>query len=162
MVVQFFYVFLYIIKTIMREVKEVDLLQNLLKNIQQALKKFTIKELNDYINNFMHDRQPKTTEIDFIFEIVCLDFKTTKSALLKPHIRGELNEAKQMIYCLLYFELGLPTRYIAAKIFDSWHNSVFSGIKKFRALDPKLKQDKEFLDKYELLLNKFKNNFENK
>lgn len=146
----------------MREVKEVDLLQNLLKNIQQALKKFTIKELNDYINTFLHDRQPKTPEIDYIFDIVCLNYKTTKSTLLKPHIRGELNEAKQIIYCILHFELGLPTRYISAKIFDCWHNSVFSGIKKFRGLDPKLKQDKEFLDRYNQLLEQFKNNFKNK
>lgn len=145
----------------MPEVKEVDLLQNLLRNIQQALKNFTIKELNDSIKKFLNDKQPKTAEIDFIFEIVCIEFKTTKSKLMQPHIRGQLNEAKQIIYCLLHFELGLPTRHISSKIFDCWHNSVFSGIKKFRGLNEKIKQDKEFLEKYNHLLMQFKQNFKN-
>lgn len=140
----------------MDDKKEVE---SLLKNIQEGLKNYSVKELNEAIISFLNKKDDKTEEIDTVFSIVCEEYKTTSRALKKNNIRGELIEAKQIIYCVLHFNLGLSTRYIADRVFFNWHGSVFQGIKKFKNCDLNIKQDREFVQKYEKISSKFINNF---
>lgn len=140
----------------MDDKKEVELL---LKNIQEGLKTYSVKELNDAIISFLNKKDDKSEEIDHIFSIVCEEYKTTPRILKKNNIRGDLHEAKQIIYCLLHFNLGLSTRYIADRIFFNWHGSVYSGIKKFKNCDSNIKQDREFLEKYQKISSQFIENF---
>lgn len=136
----------------MDDKKEVELL---LKNIQESLKNYSVKELNEAIISFLNKKDDKTKEIDHVFAIVCEEYKTSPRILKKNNIRGELHEAKQIIYCVLYFNLGLSTRHIADRVFFNWHGSVYSGIKKFKNCDPNIKQDREFMHKYEKISKQF-------
>lgn len=140
----------------MDDKKEVELL---LKNIQEGLKTYSVKELNEAIISFLNKKDDKTEEIEHVFSIVCEEYKTTPKILKKNNIRGDLHEAKQIIYCVLHFNLGLSSRYIANRIFFNWHGSVFQGIKKFKDCDLNIKQDREFMKKYEKISSKFIENF---
>jgi chromosomal replication initiation ATPase DnaA len=137
-------------------------IEQLLKNIQEGLKKFTVKELNDAIISFLNKKDDKSLEIDYVLQIVSEEFNTSVRILKKQNIRGILQEAKQISYCILHFNLGLSTRYIADKVFGNWHTSVHTGIKRYKNLNPAIKQDREFQAKYELLSTKFIENFTNK
>jgi chromosomal replication initiation ATPase DnaA len=130
-------------------------IENLLKNIQEGLKNYSVKELNEAIIDFINKKDDKTEEIDYVFQIVCDEYKTSPRILKKNNVRGVLHEAKQIIYCILHFNLGLSTRFIADRVFNNWHNSVHSGIKKYKLCDPAIKQDRIFLEKYSLLSAKF-------
>ncbi len=134
-------------------------IETLLKNIQEGLKNFTVKELNEAIIDFLNKKDDKSDEIDYVFDLVCQEYGTSKRILKQNNVRGVLHEAKQIIYCILHFNLGLSTRYIADRVFSNWHNSVHQGIKKFKSCDPNIKQDRIFMEKYQLLSNKFIENF---
>jgi predicted DNA-binding protein YlxM (UPF0122 family) len=140
----------------MSDTKEVELL---LKNIQQGLKCYSVKELNQAIISFLNKEDDKTEEIDHVFSIVCDEYKTSPRTLKKNNVRGLLHEAKQIIYCVLYFNLGLSTRYIADRVFFNWHGSVYQGIKKLKNCDANIKQDREFMTKYEKISSQFIENF---
>ncbi len=126
----------------------------LLKNIQQGLKKYSVNELNDAIVKALSNSHDKSEEIKYVITIVCNEFKVSEFALKNMKKRGALQEAKQIAYCLLYFNVGLSIRDISDNIFFNWHTSVANGIRRFKKSDIQHKQDKEFLDKYTLLRNK--------
>jgi hypothetical protein len=141
----------------MSETKDIE---TLLKNIQEGLRNYSVKELNDAIISFLNKKDDKSAEIDFVFQIVCEEYSTSSRILKKNNVRGVLHEAKQIIYCILHFNLGLSIRYIAERVFNNkWHNSVHMGIKRYRDCDPALKQDRIFAEKYQLLSGKFIENF---
>jgi hypothetical protein len=136
----------------MADKKEIELL---LKNIQEGLKKYSVKELNDAIISFLNSKEDKYEEIGYVFQIVCEEYETNIRTLKKNNVRGVLQEAKQIIYCILHHNLGLSTRFIADRIFSNWHTSVHSGITRLKNCDENLKQDRMFLEKYRLLSTKF-------
>jgi chromosomal replication initiation ATPase DnaA len=120
----------------------------LLKNIQQGLKKYSVNELNDAIVKALNDKHDKSEEIDYVMTIVCNEFKVSQYALINMKKRGALQEAKQIAYCLLYYNVGLSIRDIANNIFFNWHTSVANGIRRFKKSDVQHKQDKEFIERY--------------
>ena len=130
-------------------------LEELFKHIQIGLNKCTIKELNEAIISFLSTKYDKSPEIDYVFKIVSEEYNITTERLRQKNVRGVHNEAKELIYCILHFNMGLSTRYIAKFIFFNHHMSVYSAIKKFNNLDENFKQDKLFLEKYKTLSSKF-------
>lgn len=140
----------------MPEKKDIELL---LKNIQEGLKKYTVKELNDAIITFLSKKGDKFEEINYVLQLVIDEFNITMHTLKKSNARGSITEAKQIAYCMLHFNIGLSTRYIATRIFNNWHTSVHTGILKLKKSDINHKQDKEFIDKYQLLSNRFIEHF---
>ena len=139
--------------------KERDI-EELLKNIQEGLKKYTIKELNAAIVEFFNRKDDKTQEVHYILEIVSNEYQITPRVLKKKGARGDLSDAKQLAYCLLHFNLGLSTRYISEKVFQSnWHSPVHKAILRYKTANPNLKPDREFIDKYNELSQKFIENF---
>jgi len=138
-------------------------IETLLKNIQEGLRNYSVKELNDAIISFLNKKDDKSAEIDYVFQIVSKEYNTSPRHLKKQNIRGVLNEAKQIIYCILHFNLGLSIRYISEKVFNhKFHRSVQIGIQKYKMCNPHIKQDRIFADKYELLSSKFIKNFTTK
>lgn len=138
-------------------------IEDLLKNIQEGLKKYTIKELNAAIVEFFNRKDDKTQEIYYVLEIVSLQFKTNIRTLKKKNVRGEISEAKQLAYCLLHFNLGLSTRYISEKVFQSnWHSPVHKAILRLKEANPALKPDREFLEMYNVLSQKIIDDFTSK
>ncbi len=125
-------------------------LENLLKNIQEGLKKYSVKELNDAIIHFLGKKHDKTEEIEHILDIIATDYSISKRTLKTSKARGEIQDAKQIAYCLLHINLGLPIRYIAKRIFMyKWHNSVATGIHRYKRLNLNVKPDRQFKDKYD-------------
>ena len=117
-------------------------LETLLGNIQRGLKKYSVEDLNEAIVTFLNKKDDKTIEIDKVI---------SRNTLKNKNARGTLQEAKQICYCLLHFNLGLSIRHIANTIFFCWPTSVAVGIKKYKNADEHHKQDKLFIDKYEKL-----------
>ena len=140
----------------MPEKKDIELL---LQNIQEGLKKYTVKELNDAIITFLSKKGDKFEEINYVLQLVIDEFNITMHTLKKSNARGPITEAKQIAYCILHFNIGLSTRYIAKRIFNNWHTSVHTGILKLKRSDINHKQDKQFIDRYELLSNRFIEHF---
>lgn len=137
-------------------------IEKLLKNIQEGLKRYSVKELNQAIISFLNKKEDKLDEIEFILRIVSSEYNISIHTLKKENARGLIQEAKQIAYCLLHFNLGLSTRYIAKRVFFNWHTSVYSGIKRFKEIDINLKQDREFMEKYQLLNQKMIEHFTQK
>ena len=136
-------------------------LEQLLKNIQSGLKKYSIKELKDGIVSYFNKNDDKTLEINTILNVVSNHFDTTIATLKQKNVHGELHDAKQICYCIMNFQLGLSTRYIAERIFGySVHTNVHRGIMRYKNANMELKPDREFVEKYELLkkqcIDKFK------
>jgi chromosomal replication initiation ATPase DnaA len=130
-------------------------IETLLKNIQQGLQMYSVNELNDAIIKALSDKHDKTEVIQYVITIVCNYYDISEYALKNISKRGYLQEAKQIVYCLLYYNVGLSIRYIAKSIFGTnWHTSVTNGINRYKESDIQLKQDREFIEKYSLLRNK--------
>jgi len=136
-------------------------LESLLSNIQEGLKKYSIKELNEGIISFLIKKSDKSMEINYVLEITSQEFVISKSILKSKNLRGIRNEAKQIAFCLLVNNLGLSYRYIGKNIFFCNHSSVGLAIKKMNQADPNHAIDKNFIEKYKKLENKLLANFTN-
>jgi len=136
-------------------------LGNLLQNIQEGLKMFTIEELNEAIISFLNKKSDKSVEINYVLNIVSEEYKISKQSLQSKTARGIQQEAKQIAYCLLHFNLGFSFRYISSRIFFNNHNSVAIGVRRLKNADKKVKIDAIFIDKYKKLESKLLMNFAN-
>jgi chromosomal replication initiation ATPase DnaA len=134
-------------------------LETLLSSIQEGLKKFTITELNEAIISFLTKKGDKSIEIHYVLEIVAEEYSISPKSLLAKNARGNLQEAKQLCYSLLYFNLGLSLRYISSRIFFNNHNSVAIGVKRIKKADINHVTDKVLIEKYERLEQKLLSNF---
>ena len=128
--------------------KDIELL---LKNIQKGLRKYSVKELNDGIVSFLYKKSDKSHETEYVLEIVCKEYGISLSSLKSKNVRGSIQEAKQIAYCLLHFNLGLSIRQIAEKVFMNWPTSVSLGVRKYKTADSNHVQDKKFITIYEKL-----------
>lgn len=136
-------------------------LESLLQNIQEGLKKYTIQELNEAIITFLNKKSDKSIETNYVLTIVAEDYNLSKNSLRSKRARGIQQEAKQIAYCLLHFNLGFSLRYISQRVFFNNHNSVAIGVRRLKHADPNHKVDKVFIDKYKKLESKLLNNFAN-
>ena len=133
----------------MNENKEIV---TLLKNIQEGLKHYTPEELNNALVQVLKKKHDKAPEIDFVLRSVADKFQISRRTLIKSSARGEIQQARQLAYCLLNLNLGLSIRHIAKKVFiKKYHNSVAVAIKYYRNCDTKIPSEKVFLAKYEEL-----------
>lgn len=123
--------------------------ENLLKNIQEGLKMYSVKELNEAIIKALNKKHDKTLEVDYILTLVSNKYGISIKSLKQKNARGKILEAKQVCYCLLNQNLGLSIRYIAEKIFFNWATSVAIGIKRQKQSAGKdLFKNKPFMDNY--------------
>lgn len=129
-------------------------LEQLLKNIQEGLKTYSIKDLNKAIIIVLNKKHDKAHEIEFILQTVSEQYDISVTMLKQSTSRGKVQEARQVCYCLLHNDLGLSIRHISDKIFFCWPTSVVSGLKKFKTLDLRIKKNKELQDAYEYIQKK--------
>jgi predicted DNA-binding protein YlxM (UPF0122 family) len=129
-------------------------LEELFKHIQIGIAKGSVKELNEAITSYIVNKEDKHQEINYVFKIVCSDYETTQATLKQKNVRGIMLDAKQIIYCILHFNLGFSIRYIAKNIFGNNKMSVYFGIKRLKEIDTNIKQDRLFLERYDKLSNK--------
>ena len=136
-------------------------LETLLKNIQKGLKNFTIQELNEAIITFLNKKGDKSVETNYVLSIVSKEYNVNIDSLNSKRARGSLQEAKQVAYCLLHYNLGFSLRYISTRVFFNNHNSVAIGVRKLKNADPNHIVDKAFIEKYGKLEKKLLQNFAN-
>jgi chromosomal replication initiation ATPase DnaA len=136
-------------------------LESLLQNIQEGLKKYTIQELNEAIITFLNKKSDKSVETNYVLTIVAKEYSVSKDSLKSKQARGMKQEAKQIAYCLLHFNLGFSLRYISNRVFFNNHNSVAIGVRRLKKANPNIKVDKDFLDIYKKLEKQLLNNFAN-
>jgi chromosomal replication initiation ATPase DnaA len=128
----------------MNEQKDVEFL---LKNIQEGIRLYGVKELNSAISKTLYNKTDKGEDIEFIINMICLEFNVSRFNLIKSKKHGYVQKARKIIFCLLYFEVGLSLRDIG-KIFGKYVRSVAIAIENYKKLNLKIKQDKEFNDLY--------------
>jgi chromosomal replication initiation ATPase DnaA len=136
----------------MNEQKEVEVL---LKNIQEGLKLYGIKELNEAIIKSLAKKDKKSIVVDYVINIVAEGKEISRRNLIKSNQRSNIQKARQIVYCLLYFELGLTMRQIA-NIFSKYVRSVSMPIDSFRKLNLNLKTDVDFINDYNIYKEKLK------
>lgn len=122
----------------------------LLKNLQNGLKTHSVEELNAAITVAINNREDKKADIDYVLNLVANAYNISIKTLMSNG-RGKIVDAKQTAYCLLHINLGLSIRYIAKCVFFNWHTSVFTGIKRLKSANPKVKSDAEFINVYDRL-----------
>lgn len=131
-------------------------LENFLKNIQNGLKKFTLKELNDSLYIVLRTKNgkqnPKQKYIQIVLDEVSKEFDIQLEYLINSRKRGTVQQARKIAYCILHFNLKLPIRYIAKNVFyQNWHTRVGAIIQYHNRLNLNIKPDKEFYDKLQLI-----------
>lgn len=126
-------------------------LEKLFKNIGHGLKKFSPAELNKAVSSALKNQSDPTPEIDFVLESVAKHFKISVKALKQKHTRGHVQDAKQIAYCLLHFNLGLSINYIANEVFENWPNSVQIGVNRLKNFNSSVKSDVLFKETYETI-----------
>lgn len=127
-------------------------LELFLRNIQQAVRKYTLSELNETIGDMVHSKaernRDKHRQIAIVLDVVCKDFNVSRDLLLTGRGKGKIQQARKFAYCLLHHDLELPIRYIANDIFSQkWHTSVMVVIKYHKSLNCEIKPDREFIEK---------------
>jgi chromosomal replication initiation ATPase DnaA len=134
-------------------------LEGLLKNIQDALKKYSIKQLNDALLDLLNKNEPKKDLVDATLKSVSKVFDISQRILVNSRARGKIQDARMVCYAIMHHELNLPLRYISVNIFKRRsHGSVIHSLHTFKGLTPeKINYHKELIDKYikakELTLN---------
>ncbi len=124
---------------------------HLFKNLHQVLKTHGVAALNHAIIAFMNNKDAKKDKINLTLSMVCNEFNISSDVLMFKNVRGQVQDAKQISYCLLNQCLKLSHRYIAFRIFHNQPTSVFNGIKRLRNCEENRNQDKQFLQTYEKL-----------
>lgn len=154
-------------KIIGLENEETKELASFLKNIHHALKKHSLKEINQTFTSTLlakneRDAQQKNN-IAILLDVVCRDFNVDRVALLNGRGKGRVQQARKFAFCILHNDFNISIRQIATQIFSlNWHTSVSIAIQYHKSLNPDLKADKEFLEKLASLKKKIYLKIENK
>ncbi len=136
----------------MSEKKE---LETFFKNVQQSLKKYTLGEINESLqlmanSNESDKKKDKNKEVSLVLDAVCKEYGIEKDILIYGKSKKDLQQARNIAYCILHIDLGLPIRYIAKRIFFlNWHNSVGVAIKYHKNLNLNIPPDKKFKEMLE-------------
>lgn len=124
-------------------------LVKLLHNVQEALKVYSVRELNDAILTALNEKFDLKKEVDFVLRSVASNYKIQKNLIMRSKKRGEIQEARMICYAILHYDLEISTRFIAGRIFKKYPNSIQDALKKFKALEPeKFKKDQGVMDRY--------------
>jgi chromosomal replication initiation ATPase DnaA len=131
-------------------------IEHLLTNIQKSLKIYSVRELNNALKDIISYKDSnKKDDINYSLNLVCEHFKITITQLMGKDNRGTIIDAKQIAYCLLYFDVKLSVKNISKSIFHNWRNSVYRGINRFKDININIKEDEMFLSNYNILKQKF-------
>lgn len=121
------------------------LIGEFLKNMQNALKHYTLPELNEALLKALNNTDvKKTTEVSATIDVICRHYGITKKALIRTKHNYKDAIAKKMAYQLLHLTFNIPVRYISNRVFfQKNHNGITQAVKEFRKLNISLKQDRE-------------------
>lgn len=137
------------------ERKELELF---LRTMQQAVRKYTLSELNETIGSIVNTKtekvKDKQRQISIVLDTISDDFGIARESFVAGRGKGKIQQARKYAYCILHNDLDLPIRMIANIFNMNWHTSVMVVIKYHKSLNKEIKPDKEFLDKLADLRNR--------
>lgn len=132
--------------------KETISVSSLLKNIQKGIKAYGLKELNSSLETLINNNSNKNKKIEKIISIVCDEFKIERSVLLFSNERGEVQDARRIATCLLFFNAKVSVRAISKSVFErDWTLFVSKAIKRHRNINVAIKPDREYKERYDKL-----------
>ncbi len=124
-------------------------LNHFLNNVKKGLKLYSVKELNKALTEVLNRKHDKNPEIQFIKQQVAYDYEISERVLIFSSGRGKIKEARKICSWLLHYDLGIPQRHIAQRIFGyKAHNLICVSIREFRTLSDKIKVDLELKERY--------------
>jgi chromosomal replication initiation ATPase DnaA len=127
-------------------------LSELLKNIQDGLKTYGLKELNSSLETFLKKNENDDSKTELILKLVCIEYNINKKVLLHSTERGEIQEARRMAICLLFFNTNISIRKIAKMVFNrDYHLFIQKAIKRHRSININVKPDRLYKEKYDKL-----------
>lgn len=126
-------------------------LQTFFTNINKALQKCTLEQLNDAIVAHLKSRVDNREEIDSVLKLVADEYSITVHTLITSNSRGKVQTARHMAISLLHYDLSCTTRFIASHVFFKWLNSISRAIKYHINCNPDVKDDRDFLETYKKL-----------
>lgn len=136
-------------KTNNEAINSKDLL-NLISNLQDALKVYSLRELNDAILSALDQKTDNKSEVDFVIKAVSSVYKLTPRLILSKTTRGVVQEARMVTYAILHFDMQMSFRYISARVFKRLnHGSVTQACNQFKQLKPeKFILDQQVMERY--------------
>ena len=135
--------------------KEKQGTQSLMINLGEALKHYTVDELNNHLSTVINQKDDKYDLQVYIIDLVCEEYKTNRRNLIESRSNREISEARLICFCLLHHSLGISIRHIAKKIFGFKHFSIVGkAIRQHKTLDPNIKADKKIIDSLQKLQDK--------
>jgi chromosomal replication initiation ATPase DnaA len=124
------------------------------KTINKLLSKSSIKDVlnavSDCINN---DPLSEDLFVDFVISKACEIYNISKKKLIISKLRGDISECRNIVWYILYSELGMTYQQIGILFNSRNRQSVFISIKRFKTLNVNIKQDKVMLDNYQIIKN---------
>lgn len=121
------------------------------KSALECLKHLSPAEIAEQLTKISTQNSDKKFHIEFILNSVSAEFEISRRSLIYSAQRGNIQQAKQLAYCLLHFEVGLPVRYIGKRVFSVAHPSVVRALKRYNNINLLVPADREFKEKYEKL-----------
>lgn len=137
-------------------------LSGLLRNMQKALRVYSLKDLNFAISKALtqKDKSNRTEECEYAIDIVCEHYKISKRKIMTTRLGGEVTIARQVAVGLLHFELSMKQVTIA-KIFEITPHHINLYVRKIKTLDPAIRWDREFKENYSILKSKLERFIQN-
>jgi chromosomal replication initiation ATPase DnaA len=130
-------------------------IKELLTNISDMLKFYTVTELNLFLAAGINKKQHNYSAQEYILNLVCDTYSVTRHSLLHAKNNQQITGVREVAFCLLHYMLGISQRKIAMNIFTlKNHSPVFLAVKKYKSLDMKIKQDREFKASIDILQEK--------
>ena len=136
-------------------------LEKLLQHIQKGLKKYSIKDLNEGLREFLANKNNGENGVEVVLREVAKEFLISEQTLLHGKGRGNITDARHICFCLLHFNYGFSIRYISTNIFSCWHSTIYEGIKRYKLVDEELQSDKMFMEKYRKVQKKIEEELKN-
>lgn len=135
--------------------------QTLFKNIQKGIDVHGVKGLNRQLTKVAASKVEVDTykKIDIVLKAVCNEYGVGLTKQLnKGFSKGKFKFAKYTCCCLLYFELDMSMRAIAKEVFkQSNPKFVFIAVHLHKNINTRIKEDKEYKERYDKILNEIKN-----
>jgi len=124
-------------------------LSTLLGNFKEALNHYNISDLNKALLNLLNKTNvDRDAKVEATIEYLCEKYSITRNQLLHSRYNRDIIEPRKLAYTILY-NLEVSSRYIASRVFFyKNHANVTRAIVEFKKMNPNLKQDKDFLEKF--------------
>lgn len=132
--------------------KDKELLSEFLKNLRKGLKVCDLEELNKSIEGVLEKIKNDDSVIQDVLNVVCEEYNLLRNELLHSTQRGEVQEARRIAICLMFFNSNISIRKIANGVFNrEYHLFIQKAIKRHKTLNVNIKPDKQYKDKYDKL-----------